>query len=134
MKMRKIAGMSLVALSLSGMSVLAHAELVIKNNTKQDSTAKINGSCSSSLPGGITKAGTTNKVSDIIIGIACLGHSSDCKAEVFMNATCTGSPIAYAVFDTSKGVQSVKLLTNEYQIIAPVGSFNITLNGGPAIA
>jgi hypothetical protein len=136
MTIKKIVFTSLIAMSMSTVSMFAHAGLVITNNTKQDSTSSIFGTCSTALPGGIVKAGEQNhKVDDITIGLACWGHESNCVADVYMTADCEksgASKIATVVFDTSKGVRSVTMNSSQYTITAPIGGFFFQVDGGPS--
>lgn len=112
--------------------VLSHANaLTIRNNTNFDSTSKINdGPCSSSILGakGVTKAHSTNVISDKMILLACYANRSNCKADVFMTNNCSGPQIATVVFDVNTGVKSVSMQSNNYTISAQ--GFSITLNGG----
>src|SRR5690242_17966569 len=100
MKMQKIICISLAAISMSSVTLLAQAELTahnltLDNRTSQDSTAIINdGKCSSeSLPGGVgvTKAHTKNTIDAGIVFLACAAAPTNCKAYVFMNNTCSGN-------------------------------------------
>lgn len=134
MRIQKIICTSLLAISMSSMSVLAFAELTIKNNTKKDSTSIINGKCSTALPDGkgVTKAGETRTIDNITIGIACWGHLNDCTADVYMTPNCDSNhatKIATVVFHTKKGIQSVTEYDHEYQIT--YSPFSLQLNGGP---
>jgi len=133
MRIQKVVSTTLLAVGLSSVSAFAFAGLVLVNNTNLDSTSIINGGiCSSSLPGGVgvTKAHSTNEISDTIIRIACLGHASDCTADVYMSGNCSGPKIATAVMDIKSGVKSVTMHSNDYKITA--SGFHIQLDGGPA--
>lgn len=134
MAIKKIMGMQLLALSLCSVSVLAQAGgLTIVNNTDMDSTSIINdGMCSNTLSGGVSKAHSTNIVSSTVIGLACFGHSSDCKADVYMTNNCSGDKVGTVIFDTKNGIKSVTMNTNQYQITG--SGFNIQLDGGSTIA
>lgn len=125
-------------LFISGMAALsialpfsANATLTIINNTSQDSTSIINnGACSSSLPGGITRAHSINVVPDIIINSACFFTPHNCKADIYMTNNCSGLKISTATFDTTIGITSVTPAIGGYQIVRN-GPFSITMNGGP---
>ena len=138
MSIKKIICNSLLAVSMSSVSVLAFAALTIVNNTNKDSTSIINdGICSNTLPGGVgvTKAKSTNIINDTIIGIACWGHASDCKADVFMTTNCNSggaSKIATVVMDTKKGIKSVTVNSPDCKFTA--SGFTIRVDGGPALA
>lgn len=113
---------------------MAHAnDLHLMNNTNRDSTCFINDKmCSNKLgEGGITRAHKPNTISDLTVKIACTGHQSNCKADVYMTDNCSGEKIATVILDTSKGIQSVTMNTTEYQISG--SGFNISLDGGPAL-
>ena len=114
-------------------SAFAASELTIVNNTNYDSTSKINGGmCSNDIPeamgGGVTKAHQTKKVPGTAIGFACFGHSSDCKADVFMTNDCSGSIVATVIFDTKKGIQSITPKSTEFTVSG--SGFNVALSGG----
>lgn len=127
---------TLLIIAGCSMALSAHAKLTITNNTKLDSTSIIeDGMCSADLPGGtgVTKAGTTNEISDFIIGLACWNHPI-CKAEVYMDAKCTGPHIATVFFDTGSGDITYTMLPegDGYQLLTD--KFAVTLNGGPQLA
>lgn len=130
MKIRKIIAMPLIAMGLCSATALSYAAngLTIVNNTDEDSTSIINdGMCSNKLTGGVTKAHSTNVVSGTIVSLACFGHASDCKAEVYMTNDCSGDKIATVMFDTKTGIKSVAMNTNQYQVSG--SGFNIQLDG-----
>lgn len=83
------------------------AGLTIDNQTDFDSTSVLNnGACSTILGSdGITKAHTRKTVSESKIRLACIGHWSNCKAEVYMSNNCTGPVVATAYFDTKTGLK-----------------------------
>lgn len=113
------------------MSMLAYADLTITNNSSEDSTSVINGNkCSSIVLGekGITRAHSTNVVDNRAIVMACITSPFNCKADVYMTANCTGEKIATAYLHTKNGIDHVEMSSNKYSIVAPKGSWNITLN------
>lgn len=133
MSLKKILSTGLFAISISGMSILAHGanSLTIVNNTAQDSTAIINnGGCSASVLGekGITRAGKQNTIDSFIIWYACYASPANCKADVYMTSNCTGEKIATVVFDTNTGIKSISMLSNDYAFIGT--GFSVHLNGG----
>ena len=91
--------------------------LRITNNTNLDSTSKINGgSCSSSVLGesGITRAHSTNEVSNIKLRVACALNRENCVADVYMTTVCekSGQPkVATVVFSVNSGIKSVVMNT-----------------------
>jgi hypothetical protein len=129
---------SILVIAGCSLGVSAHASLTINNQTKLDSTAIIEGGmCSKDLPGGggITKAGTSNTISDFIIGLACWNNPKECHAEVYMNDSCTGPHIASVVFNSKTG--EIKYTMNSpdgdgYKV--ETGDFSVTLSGGPQLA
>ncbi|VVC75876.1 hypothetical protein AQUSIP_11770 [Aquicella siphonis] len=134
MTIKKIISIGVLAAGLCSVPLAAQAGLTIVNNTDKDSTSIINdGMCSSSLSGGITKAHSTNKVSDIIIGFACYGHASDCKADVYMTDNCSGDKVATVMFDTKKGIYDIKNVdTTKFKISG--SGFTVNLDSGSALA
>jgi hypothetical protein len=134
MSVKKIIFTSLVAMSMSSISMMAYAgDLHLINNTNFDSTSIINsGMCSSSLLGnnGITKAHGTNTVADSMVKMACLKISDpkglNCTADVYMNKNCSGKKVATVVLDVSTGVKKVTVHSSEYKITA--SGFNIQMD------
>lgn len=119
-----------IGLSLIAAQSFAAQALTIVNNTNQDSTSKINGGLCSTVFGsdGVTKAHSTHVVSDKIVALACMGNSSNCKADIYMTNNCSGPVIATAVFDTNTGVKSIDVVSDIYKF--GIGPFNITIDGG----
>lgn len=102
----------------------AQAETIIKvdglkitNNTDKDSTSKINdGSCSSSVLGesGITRAHSTNEVSNAKIRVACVANRENCRADVYMTTVCekSGQPrVATVILNVNTGIKDVQMNT-----------------------
>lgn len=108
------------------------ADLTIVNNTNRDSTSIINGGACSTILGahGITRAHSTNVVPSSVVTFACLANRSNCKADVYMTANCTGPVVATAYFDTKSGIKVVTLHDNSYTVTG--GGFQVTIDGGPA--
>ena len=112
---------TLLALMVSGIGSVACAahDLTTINNTDFSSTAYINHrSCSSSIPGGdgVTAPHSTKTIAGFLVGLACLGNSSSCSADIFLDNDCKGTPIATVILDTNSGVKSIQMLSSEYQI------------------
>lgn len=130
MSVKKIILTSLVAMSMSSISMMAYAKLSIMNNTDKDSTSILNdGMCSSMLPGGVTKAHSPNEVDDKIIAMGCLMHETNCKADVYMTNNCTGNKVATVFFDTKKGIKiPVEEHNKQHYSISVKGAFNIEIN------
>src|SRR3990167_1148962 len=114
-----------------GLLPLAHAGLNITNNTDKPSTAVINnGPCSTMLgEHGTTQPHTTNSVPDGIIKLACLIHTSDCKANLYMSDNCSVSVIANIVFDTKKGIRNIDNKNIDGYTVSGSG-FDATINKG----
>lgn len=132
MKITKIIIAGVLGMGMS-FSAFAGSDLHIFNNTKYDSTSKINdGMCSKDIPeslgGGVTKAGEKKTVPSKAIGFACFGHSSDCKADVYMTADCSGPIVSTVMFDTSKGIKSITPKSTEFTVTG--SGFDVQLNGG----
>lgn len=112
----------LSAIMLGFTASLAYASaLTIVNNTDHDSTTVTNDRiCSATLPGGggVTKAHSTNVVSEGKIKIACFHNKENCKAAVYMTNNCTGSSIATVIFDINKGIKSITMHEPGYEIHA----------------
>lgn len=128
--LKKIALMSLIALSLP-LTTFA-TPLTIVNNTAQFSTAVLNGMmCSSRLPGGvgITSPHSTNVVSERILKLACLGHSSNCQADIYMTNDCSGGKVGSAYLNTATGIYSVAVSDPRYAVT--YNGFYVTISGGP---
>ncbi|MBX3708911.1 MAG: hypothetical protein KIT56_10200 [Gammaproteobacteria bacterium] len=130
MKVKKIVYSSFLAACMSSVPFIAQASLTIVNNTDQDSTSIINnGICSDSLPGGVTKAHSPNVISDVIIGLACLGHPSNCQADVYMTNNCNkegAAKVATVLFDTKAGIKNISMNSTTYKITG--SGFNVQLN------
>lgn len=114
--MKKIMAFGLLGFGLVS-TAFAASDLTIVNNTNNDSTSIINnGICSNTLSGGVTKAHSTNVVKKTVIGLACLGHASNCKADVYMTNNCSGNKVASVVFDTGSGIKSITMNSNNFHI------------------
>jgi len=109
------------------------ADLTISNQTQHDSTCVINdGACSTILgESGVTHPHQTNVISSNKIKFACLLNRSNCKADVYMTANCTGPKIATVIFDTNSGIKTTTMYDNSYAINHE--AFTITLSGGPQV-
>lgn len=135
---KKILPLSLASLCFVSVSMLAHADLQITNNTNHASTAVINhGDCSSILLGsaGITEAHKSTRVSDWGLWWACKDSPHDCIADVYMTTDCaaSGTKVATVLFDTIAGIQSVANFSNEY-LIKKDDNFSIELDDGNTFA
>lgn len=119
-----------IGLSFISMQAYAAQSLTIVNNTNQDSTSRINGGLCSTVFGadGVTKAHSTHVVGDKIIALACVGNSSNCKAEIYMTNNCSGPVVGTAVFDTNAGIKSIDVVSDIYKF--GIEPFRITIDGG----
>ena len=95
MTFKHIFSKSIVVFGLGCLSTYAVAnELLIINNTHQDSTSRIikkkSQKCTDSMKDGkgITHAGTQNPVSESNIRVACYPDIENCLAYVYMNDHC----------------------------------------------
>ena len=134
MIVKKAISTSLIALSLSSITMLAQAgdlDLIIGNFTDKDSTCVINDSACSTILGadGITKAGDhAHHINENVIKYAaCLGNWENCKADVYMTNNCTGPKIATVIFDVNKGVKSITMASASYKIAA--SGFTVNISG-----
>ncbi|EKD71941.1 MAG: hypothetical protein ACD_46C00053G0001 [uncultured bacterium] len=102
-------------------------DLVVVNNTDEDSTAVINnGACSSKLPNGVgvSHRRTTNHIPGNIVDIACLANRTRCTADVYMTNNCSGPIVAKVIFDTKKGIQDVQPSDqNKYKFTGETNTF-----------
>jgi hypothetical protein len=124
--MKFIKKMSIIALATSMLlPVVSSAGLLgsglkIQNNTNQDSTSIINnGLCSAKILGpkdGVTKAHGHSDITPFQLALACIGHSNDCHADVYMTNNCTGPIVGTVEFSTSTGIQSFNVLDPKYQL------------------
>jgi hypothetical protein len=130
-----VAAVLSAALPIQSMAMAGGEALVITNHTDLDSTSKINGfSCSSSILGeaGITRAHSTNSVSNTKLRVACFANRENCVADVYMTSVCEKSgqnKIATVVFSVNSGIKSVVMeneATNPY-VISPSG-FSVTIS------
>ncbi len=123
-----VTGLLTIGVSMASIHGYAQA-LTIVNNTDQDSTSVINGGLCSTVFGsdGVTKAHSTNVVSDKLIALACVLNSSNCKADIYMTNNCSGPVIASAVFDTKTGMKSIDVTSDMYRF--GIGAFDITIDG-----
>lgn len=125
-------------LSLCSLPLYAHAAISIINNTGQNSTAVINGTCSSmSILGesGITKAHSSNTISDTVLWWACHSTPSNCIADVYMSTDCGLSgakKVATILYDEDAGIKSINMYSKEYQFTVSNGGSTVLLNGGLA--
>lgn len=106
--------------------------LIVSNNTNQDSTSIINhGACSNTLPGGIgiTHAHQTNSVPETILKLACLTNTTNCQADVYMTSNCTGPAIGTVTLNVSTGITGVYNIPGSGYVING-GGFNIQVSGG----
>jgi len=106
------------------------AGLTIKNDTDKDSTSVINnGACSTILgESGVTRAHTEKTVPEYKIRIACMRHSHDCKADVYMSDNCKGPVVAKVIFDVSTGIKNVENMGLGYKISA--SGYKATISQG----
>lgn len=125
----KILGSLLLAF---GLTTAVHADpLKIVNNTDYDSTSVINkGACSSLLPGGTTRAHTTNVVSERLIKTLC--GNKDCQADIYMQPNCKGPVIASVVFNVKTGLGQITTPINGFGF-EKLGPFAIVIKGGPKV-
>ena len=105
MKIKSLALLGAIALSIS--PIAAFADLTIINNSNSPATAIAGLSpCSSAAPGGkgiIQPGGGRVDVPDWAIGIYC---TSDCTAQVYMTKNCTGKSVATCTANKKEGVKS----------------------------
>ena|SRR3990167_4486847 len=131
MKMKKIFTAATLSLALCGAGLAEAADLYITNSTKHDSTTKSYGRCSNFLSDGVTPSGAVNhKVPEWELKLACVGHTSDCSADVYMSDNCTDSTkIGTVRFDvTGKGLIGSELTNKSYQVSG--SGFNLSISGG----
>lgn len=127
-------------LIFTALPIHAQAENLIKveglritNNTDQDSTSKINGgSCSSSVLGeaGITRAHSTNEVSNAKIRVACVANRENCRADVYMTTVCekSGQPkVATVILSVNTGIKEVQVEAGSPYVISYSG-FTATIS------
>ncbi len=127
---------SFLAIGMSALPMLAHADLLLTNNTALDATAMVNDKdCSVRLLGelGIThKNGGQSYLSDMALRIACHDTKDNCKADLYMSIDCnySGAPkVATVYYSINTGLKSITILSDDYQIVGD--SHALTLNGGP---
>lgn len=125
-----LSGLCLISLSVP--FSLQAANLTIKNETNRDSTSIINhGACSTILgSSGVTKAHTTNVVSESTLLKACFLNRTNCQADVYMSNNCSGQKVATAIFDVYTGLKSVQVFDSSYTFDG--NAFSIIISGGPA--
>ena len=132
---------SLVLLTALSSPVVASAlsignSLTIRNHTNHDSTSIINdGRCSVDVlhEGGVTRKHTDKTIPAAALLAACLGHFSDCKADVYMTDNCTGAKVAVVHFSIYTGIiQPIVTLDPSY-IMTGTG-FEAQIDGGPDLA
>jgi hypothetical protein len=119
-----------IGVSLISAQSFAAQSLTIMNNTNQDSTSRINGGLCSTVFGsdGVTKAHSTHVVDSKLVALACMGNSSNCKAEIYMTNNCSGSVVGTAIFDTNTGIKSIDVTSDTYKF--GIEPFKITIDGG----
>lgn len=128
---------SIVVMGVGVASTASAKSLTIYNHTNHDSVTMINkGSCSSSLPGGITRAHSKNVVPEALLKAVC--GKKDCSAEIYMSDHCGGpnNPvIATAVFNVKEGLKSISAPINGYSFQRDPADpfFAIAMYGGPAV-
>jgi len=113
MKVRNILSSGLLIVGLVSTTLSFAAPLLIINNTDKSSTSTLNhGKCSSALPFGygVTPPHSRKEIPEMILGMACIGHSSDCTADIYMTLDCSGPKVGTVVLNTTTGIVSV---TNE---------------------
>lgn len=122
-------------LQVQAQTITTAEGLRITNNTDFDSTSKINGlSCSSSVLGesGITRAHSTNEVSNGKIRVACALNRENCKADVYMSTDCekSGKPrIATVILSVNTGIKEVNMNTGiENPYIITYSGFTATIS------
>ncbi len=108
MIVKKMLTTGLVALAVSlPVYAFALSDLVVHNKTDQYSTSKLNGGRCSSETGEVTQPKENpHTISGYKIAAACMGHTSDCVAEIYMTNNCDksgGQSIAIAHFNALKG-------------------------------
>jgi hypothetical protein len=133
---KRILFTGLMAMSMS--SVTHAFSLELQNNTNLPSTSKINGTCSSMIPGGsgITKPHSHNSISGFLVKSVCGFTAKTCKAEVYATENCDASgaaKIADMVLDLVHGGITPSNIQPGYTFTSP-GAFAVTLDGGPALA
>ncbi|OGT56455.1 MAG: hypothetical protein A3F14_02585 [Gammaproteobacteria bacterium RIFCSPHIGHO2_12_FULL_43_28] len=124
-----------LAIGISSVSSLVSANpLVLVNDTNFDSTSIINNGACSTIMGdtGITKAHTTNTVSEMKIKLACLANATDCKADIYMTNNCTGPKVAAMYFDTKTGIKADKTEIYDHTYNIATEAFKVSFSGGPA--
>ena len=136
---RKITFTSLLTVGIC-LPLLAQADLTLNNNTKQDSTSRINGGlCTSSIPVlvklgiGIAKAGTSITIKTPELKVACFANETNCRADVYMTADCSGPIISTAILDASSGLKSISPPINGYKLVGWDAN-QVTFAGPDAIA
>ena len=110
--------LTLLVSGISGIACAAHDVLTI-NETDFASTAFMNNSqCSSNIPGGsgITEAHNKSQISGWMVGLACMGNSNHCVAEIYLDRDCKGTPIGTVIFDTTSGFISKQMTDPNYNI------------------
>lgn len=126
----KIVSCLLILSACASFSVFAQS-LRIDNQTDHDSTAVINsGACSASYPGGITRAHTANDVPETLLRALC--GNKTCKADIYMNASCSGAPIGTAYFNVKTGLGDITVDPKYGYSFARNGAFSVVIMGGPA--
>lgn len=135
--MKKIIMASLLAIGISAPLLAQAGSLTLHNYTKKDSTALVNGACSTMLgEKGVTRAGQTNTLTEKQVNQACAGgDKTHCQALVFMTDHCNvGNPsepvIAEIYLNTSTGITSSETKDPSYNLTVN-NPFEVTLTGGP---
>lgn len=129
MRLKKTA---LFGIAVALMPVLAHADFIVTNNTREPSTVQITtGSihyCSASAPGGITWPGKQNTINAGQIRLLCIDSGATCEADIFPTASC-GTPaqkIGHAALNVGTGQIIYAVSTSPtYKIAATATSVTI---------
>lgn len=119
---------SLLAVVAAFMPVLAHADLITNNYSKEPSTVRItNGPfhfCSGAFPGGTTAPGEMNHtVPQDSVNKLCMNTGGVCEADIYPSANCGASgaaPIGHA---------QLILATSQVIVTKSVPPFNVNSAG-----
>ncbi|HTM63676.1 MAG TPA: hypothetical protein VL360_04160 [Gammaproteobacteria bacterium] len=105
MKMKSLALMSAIAITLSPFA--AHAvDLSVTNNTKTAASASLdNTGCSGVIPMGVIKPGQTTNVKGWVLNRFC---NPTCTAHIYMDKNCHSKVVATATVSASQGIVKVE--------------------------
>lgn len=140
---KKILISGLFLLCTGSFAYAAGADLIVDNQTNEDSTTSIPSpispfKCSSGIPGGygITHKKSVNHISHNLLVGACVPNLSNCVTQLYMNDNCQGVPIATVTFDTTGGgLKGKPVYSDEHPRYTITGSgYNITITYNPAVA